>query len=140
LLDLGVSGSSGDLTFGFDANQTIDLEYWKAFGLGDPEVTLGAATGQTLSGFVIPADIADLRLLGPNNVCTVSGTGSLKVSGGFKVLVAPNPLASVDLPLNAGKVQVKTGVMAGINASFTASGAYQSEYDHWRRFERCRIL
>jgi hypothetical protein len=125
LLDLGVSGSSGDLTFGFDANQTISLEYWKAFGLGDSEVTLGAATGQTLSGFVIPADIADLRLLGPNDVCTVSGTGSLKVSGGFKVSVAPNPLASVDLPLNAGKVQVKTGVMAGINASFTISGAYQ---------------
>ena len=33
-LDLGVSGSSGDLTFGFDANGTMSLEYWKAFPLG----------------------------------------------------------------------------------------------------------
>jgi hypothetical protein len=120
-----VSGSSGDLTFGFDANQTIGFEYWKAFELGNFEPTLGAATGQTLSGFVIPADIADLQLLGPNDVCTVSGTGSLKVSGGFTISVAPNPLASVDLPLNAGRVQVKAGLMAGITASFAISGAYQ---------------
>jgi hypothetical protein len=125
LLDLGVSGSSGDLTFGFDANETIGFEYWKAFGLGNSEPTLGAATGQTLSSFVIPADIADLQQLGLNDVCTVSGTGSLKVSGGFKISVAPNPLASVDLPLNAGKVQVQAGVMAGVNASFTIAGAYQ---------------
>lgn len=124
-LDLGVSGSSGDLTFGLDSNHTIGLEYWKAFALGNSELTLGTATGQTLSDYVIPADIADLQLLGPNDVSTVSGTGSLKVSGGFKVSVAPNPLASVDLPLNAGTVQVKTGVMAGINASFTITGAYQ---------------
>ena len=39
--------------------------------------------------------------------------------------MAPNPLASVDLPLNAGKVQVKTGLMAGIKASCTVNGGYQ---------------
>jgi len=124
-LDLGVSGSSGDLTFGFAANRTIGLEYWKAFPLGGSEPTLGDATGKTLSGYVIPADLDDLQLLGLNDVCTVSGQGSLQVSGGFTVQAFPNPLASVDLPLNAGQIQVKTGVMAGISASLTISGSYQ---------------
>src|SRR5262249_51917022 len=48
-----------------------------------------------------------------------------QISGGFDVTVSPNPLASVDLPLDAGQVQVKTGVVAGIQASFTIDGAYQ---------------
>jgi len=124
-LDVGVSGSSGDLTFGFDAIRTIGLEYWKAFPLGAGELNLGEATGESISGFVIPADVDDLKLLAVNDVCTVSGQGSLKISGGFKVSAAPNPLASVDLPLNAGKLQVKTGAMAGISASFTITGSYQ---------------
>jgi hypothetical protein len=124
-LDLGVSGSSGDLTFGFDANRTIELEYWKAFPFGAGKPTLGEATGKTISGYVIPADVDDLKLLGVNDVCTVSGQGSLKISGGFKVSAAPNPLASVDLPLKTGKIEVKTGVMAGISASFTITGSYQ---------------
>jgi len=124
-LDLSVSGSSEDLTFGFDANRTIGLEYWKAFPLGEGEPSLGEATGETISGYVILADVVDLKLLAMNDVCTASGQGSLKVSAGFKVSVAPNPLASVDLPLNSGKLQVKTGAMAGISASFTITGSYQ---------------
>jgi hypothetical protein len=84
-LDLGVSGSSGDLTFGVDANRTIGLEYWKAFPLGNGGPSLGEATGATVSGFVIPADVDDLKLLALNDICTVSGHGSLKISGGFKV-------------------------------------------------------
>jgi hypothetical protein len=124
-LDLGVSGSSGDLTFGVGANRNIAIEYWKAFPLGNGEPTLGEATGRTISDYVIPADIDDLKLLGVNDICTVSGQGSLKISGGFKVTAAPNPLASVELPLNAGKLELKAGVMAGISASFTISGSYQ---------------
>jgi hypothetical protein len=124
-LDLGVSGSSGGLTFGFDANRTVGVEYWKAFALGSAEPTLGAATGETISGYVIPADVEDLKLLGVNDVCTASGQGSLKISGGFNVSAAPNPLASVDLPLNTGKLEVKTGVMVGITAAFTITGSYQ---------------
>lgn len=124
-LDLGVSGSSGDLTFGFGANGSIDIEHWKAFPLGAGEPTLGAATGQMISGFVIPADIDDLNRLGVNDVCTVSGQGNLKISAGFNVSVAPNPLASVSLPLNAGTLDVKTGAMAGISASFSIAGSYQ---------------
>lgn len=78
-----------------------------------------------ISGFVIPADVDDLNLLGVNDICSVSGQGSLRVSAGFEVSVAPNPLAAVNLPLNAGKVEVKAGTMAGISASFTIGGRYQ---------------
>lgn len=124
-LDLGVKGSSRDLTFGFDANSTTSLEYWKAFSLIPSAPTLGQATGEMISGFVIPGDLDDLRLLGLNDVSTVSGQGSLKISGGFSVSVAPNPLASVDLPLNAGTLAVKAGAIAGITASFTVAGSYQ---------------
>ena len=124
-LDLGVSGSSGDLTFGIEANRTIALEYWKAFPLGAGEPTLGDATGRTISGFVIPADIDDLRLLDLNDVATVAGQGSLEISAKFQVSAVPNPLASVDLPLNAGTFAVKSGVVAGIAASFTIAGSWQ---------------
>lgn len=124
-LGLGVSGSSGNLTFGFAANQTVAVEYWKAFPLGSSQLTLGEATGKTISGYVIPADIDDLRPLRINDVCTASGQGSLKVSAGFSVSIAPNPLASIDLPINAGTLAVKTGVVAGIKAAFTITGSYQ---------------
>jgi hypothetical protein len=124
-LDLGFSGSDGDLTFGFDKASTVNLEYLKAFPLGAGEPTLGNALGQTLSSYVIPADISDLDGLSINDIATVSGQGSLKVSGGVTVAASPNPLASVDLPLAAGTIAVKAGVTAGLSASFTLSGSYQ---------------
>lgn len=124
-LDLGVSGSSGDLTFGFDANHSVELGYWKAFPLGSAEPTLGEATGEMISAYVIPAEVEDLDLLGVNDICTASGSGSLTISGGFNVSVAPNPLASINLPLNTGKLEVQTGVIAGTTASFTLTGSYQ---------------
>jgi len=124
-LDLGVSGSDGDLTFGFDKTTTVSLEYLKAFPLGAGEPTLGNALGQALACYVIPADLSDLDALGVNDIATVSGQGSLKVSGGVSVTASPNPLASVDLPLAAGTVAVKAGLAAGLSASFTISGSYQ---------------
>ncbi len=124
-LDLGISGSDGDLTFGFDKTNTVSLEYLKAFPLGAHGPKLGEALGLTLSSYVIPADLSDLASLKINDIATVSGSGSLKISGGIKVTVSPNPLASVDLPLGAGAVAVKAGVTAGLSASFTISGTYQ---------------
>ena len=124
-LDLGVSGSDGDLTFGFDKTTTVSLEYLKAFPLGAGEPTLGDALGQTLSSYVIPADLSDLDALNINDIATVSGQGSLKVCGGVTVAASPNPLASVDLPLGAGTIAVKAGVTAGLSATFTISGSYQ---------------
>jgi hypothetical protein len=124
-LDLGVSGSDGDLTFGFDKTTTVSLEYLKAFPLGAGEPTLGDALGQTLSSYVIPADLSDLEALSINDIATVSGQGSLKVCGGVTVAASPNPLASVDLPLGAGTIAVKAGLTAGLSATFTISGSYQ---------------
>jgi hypothetical protein len=124
-LDLGVSGSEGDLTFGFDKSTTVALEYLKAFPLGAGEPRLGEAVSQTLSAFVIPADISDLAALGINDIATVSGQGNLKVSGGVQVSVSPNPLASVDLPLGAGTVEVKAGASVGLSASVAITGSYQ---------------
>src|SRR5271165_4193095 len=124
-LDLDISGSDGDLTFGFDKTTTVSLEYLKAFPLGAGEPKLGDALAQTLSSYVIPADLSDLTALGMNDIATVSGQGSLKISGGVYVSVSPNPLASVDLPLGAGTVAVKAGAAAGLTVSFAITGSYQ---------------
>jgi hypothetical protein len=124
-LDLGVSGSVGDLTFGFNRTGDVSLEYLKAFPLGVGEPTLGAALGQTLSCYVIPSELSDLEALGINDIATVSGQGTLKISGGVEVTALPNPLASADLPLGAGTIAVKAGATAGLSASFTISGSYQ---------------
>ena len=124
-LGFGVSGSSGNLTFGFAANQIVAVEYWKAFPLGGAQPTLGEATGKTIAGYVIPSGIDDLQPLGINDVSTVSGQGSLKISAGFSFSIVPNPLASIDLPIGAGTLAVKTGVVAGIKAAFHIIGSYQ---------------
>jgi hypothetical protein len=60
-----------------------------------------------------------------NDLCTVAGHGSLKVSGGFQVTTPVNPLASVTLPVNAGTLSVQSGLMTGVSVAFTLSGAYQ---------------
>jgi len=75
--------------------------------------------------FAIPARLADLNLLGVNDICSVSGQGSLKVSGSVSITTPVNPLASVNLPLGAGTIAVSDGAMAGLSASFTLSGSYQ---------------
>ncbi|MGA8594278.1 MAG: hypothetical protein WB676_05985 [Bryobacteraceae bacterium] len=124
-VDLGVSGSNGDLTFGFDKTSGVKLEYLKAFPRGIGEPSLGNALGETISSYVIPGDLSDLKLLGVNDIATVSGHGSLKVSGGVNVTAFPNPLASVGLPLGAGTIAVNAGPAAGLSASFTISGSYQ---------------
>lgn len=124
-LGLDLSGSDGGLTFGFDKASTVKLEYLKAFPLGAGEPTLGNALGQTLSSYVIPSDLSDIDALSINDIATVSGQGTLKVSGGVSVTASPNPLASVDLPLGAGTIAVKAGATSALSASFTLSGSYQ---------------
>jgi len=124
-LGLDLSGSDGDLTFGFDKTSTVKQEYLKAFPLGAGEPTLGNALGQTLSSYVMPSDLSDIDALSINDIATVSGQGTLKVSGAVSVTASPNPLASVDLPLGAGTIAVKAGATSALSASFTLSGSYQ---------------
>jgi hypothetical protein len=124
-LGLGVGGSAGDLTFGLDAKSSVTIGFDKAFSGAAVGPSLGGAVGEMLSGFAIAASVADLELLQAGDVCTVSGQGSLKLTGGFEIATPVNPLASVTLPLNAGTIDVKDGVMGGVSASVTISGAYQ---------------
>jgi hypothetical protein len=125
-LDVDVSGTSGDLTFGFDSSSELSLGHWRAFpASGAKQPTLGDAFAQTISNFVIPGDLTDLSHLQQDDICTASGTGSLQVSGGVQVTAIPNPLASVNLPLNAGTITVQEGAMAGLTVSFKITGSYQ---------------
>ena len=124
-LDLGVSGSSGDLSFGIDANAAITIEFVKAFSTAQNQPSLWTATAAMISDFVIPANVTDLRRLNPNDVCSVSGAGSLKISGSVNVAIPVNPLASVNLPLGVGTLAVQDGVLAGLSVSFALSGSYQ---------------
>ncbi|HEY7336447.1 MAG TPA: hypothetical protein VH639_16260 [Bryobacteraceae bacterium] len=124
-LNVDAFGSAGNFSFGFDKNSGVSLEFSKAFPLGEGEPTLGGALGAAMSRFAIPADLSDLDSLAIGDVATVSGQGSLTVSGGVRISMAPNPLASVDLPLGAGAISVNPGAVAGLNAHFTISGNYQ---------------
>lgn len=124
-LDAAVSGGSGNFSWGIDKSSAISLSFYKAFALGQSQPTLAQALGQTFSNFTIPNDVSDLEALQINDIATVSGSGSLTVAGGVAFSIAPNPLASVNLPLSAGTVSVQVGAVAGVSASFTMNGAYQ---------------
>jgi hypothetical protein len=64
-------------------------------------------------------------MLRAGDICTASGQGNLTLSGAFDIAAPVNPLASVKLPLNAGSIDVQDGLMAGVSASITISGAYR---------------
>lgn len=124
-LDATVTASSGDLTVGVEAAGGIQFEYLKAFATSHDQPTLAAATSAMLSGYVIPATVADLERLGANDISSVSGTRSLTVAGGISVSTPVNPLASVNLPAGVGTLTVQAGAMTGISASFTLKGSWQ---------------
>jgi hypothetical protein len=124
-LDLGVSGSSGDLTFGVDLNKSVTLGFLKAFDSRHDEPTLWEATASAFSSFVIPASVEDLKHLNQDDICTVSGQGTLTVSGSVDFYLPLNPLASVNLPLNVGTLAVQNGVMTGLSVSLSLTGSYQ---------------
>src|ERR1035441_1400429 len=85
------------------------------------------------TGAAISKPAVSLRQPSPDTVHTSPGCSkqrSFTLAGMTKPEsiwpTAPvNPLASVKLPLSAGSIDVKDGVMAGVSASLTLSGAYQ---------------
>ena len=92
---VGAGVSAGDAWFGLNAASSVTIGFDKAFSGAAMEPSLGGAVGDMLSGFVIPASVADLGLLHAGVVCAVSGEGSLKVTGSFDLTAPVNPLASV---------------------------------------------
>src|SRR5689334_17100378 len=62
-LDVNVTAPVSSLTFGFDANKSITLGFWKAFPLDANGPALDEATGRMFSSFVIPGSVADLNQL-----------------------------------------------------------------------------
>lgn len=125
LLDLGVCGTSGDLTFGIGSHQSISFEFMKAFPTNANEPTFWNATAAMFSNFVIPRDIEDLKRLNSNDLCCVSGLGSLKICGSISISTPVNPLASVNLPLRVGTLEVQDGLLAGLSTLLTLSGSYE---------------
>ena len=124
-LKVGVSGSEQALGFGFSQSTTVTFSCYKAFPLGANEPTLLEALADTMCAFVIPADPGDLGMLGLHDVACAAGSGALEISTGVSVTAAPNPLASVDLPLGAGNLSVKMGAAAGFTAGVTIRGSWQ---------------
>ncbi len=122
----GSAPAATDLTLGFKTHSSVTLQYYRGFPLGNGEPAVGAALGETAGHFVVPASVPDLLLLHVNDVATVSGTGSITVCGDFKFSLVTNPLASIDLPLGAGTIAVKDGVVEDLRASFQLEAAYQT--------------
>jgi hypothetical protein len=121
----GATVAAGDLSFGLNAASSVTFAFDKTFATAAPAPTLGDAVGRMLAAFVIPASVADLGMLAQGDVASVSGQGSLKLTAGFDIAAPVNPLASVKLPLNAGSLDVKDGLMAGVSAAVTLSGGYR---------------
>ncbi len=122
---VSAGATAGELSFGIDAGSSVTIGFSKAFDGAVPAPSLGGAVGQMISGFVLAASVDDLKMLRAGDVCTVAGEGSLTLSGSFDIAAPVNPLASVKLPLNAGSIDVQNGLMAGVSASITLSGAYR---------------
>jgi hypothetical protein len=124
-LAVSAGGTAGELSFGIDAGSSVTIGFTKAFDGAAPAPSLGGAVGQMFSGFVIAGSVDDLKMLRAGDICTASGQGNLTLSGAFDIAAPVNPLASVKLPLNAGSIDVQDGLMAGVSASITISGAYR---------------
>lgn len=124
---VGIDGATplADLTVGFKTGVGVTFNYFRAFALGENEPTVGTALGETVHRFVIPNSLAALRLLAPNDIAAVSGNGSLTLSADVSISLPTNPLVSIDLPLAAGPIAVRDGLVADLSASFQVEGSYQ---------------
>jgi hypothetical protein len=122
---LNLSGKDNDLTFGVNAGAGISAQFFRAFPTANGVKTVGVALGDLISHLVIPADLADIAVMGTDDIVTVSGTGSFGLSGGLSLSVTPNPLASPALPVVNQAVSVKASASLDLAGSFSVTGNYQ---------------
>jgi hypothetical protein len=124
-VDVGLTGGSGNVTFGIDVGGGVGTEYFRRFDVNAAHPTVAEAFGTVISDFTLPADIPDLDAMQTGDICTVSGNGSLKISGDFSVSASPNPLATPDLPVINQALTLQAGATLDVGASFELKGAYQ---------------
>lgn len=125
-LQISVEGSTslpaGQAAFGMQAGGQATVTNSRPFA---PDTKLPEALGQTLGGFAVPMEIADLEAMAAGTVVDVEGSGSLTFSGSANLLAVTNPLATVSLPAPAGALNVSAGSSFQVGASFTLSGEYE---------------
>ena len=126
-LSTELTNKKGDLGFGFGAGSQIALNTYRLFEKNAAGAFPNSleALKETVAGFVIPGDLADLEKLATGSIATVEGNGSLKFSGDFNVLSVVNPLAAVNLPDPIGELKINSAGSIKLGASFEISGAYQ---------------
>lgn len=117
------SASQGDLKFGFDAQKSVELAFYRQLDQATP---LGNALVNTIQNFFIPADLDDIANMPENSIATVSSTGQLCFSGSVNLLSFSNPLATLPLPSVVGSgPQLTAGASVTVGASYKFTGEYQ---------------
>ncbi len=122
------TSESGDLSFGLSGGSSLGFSSYRLFertGTAPFPLWLDALK-ESVANFIIPRDLNDLAKMSVGSVATVSGSGSLKVSGEVELLSAINPLASLNLPEPiGGTLELSSGGSIKVGASFEISGAFQ---------------
>lgn len=124
-VNLGLTGSVSDLNFGITSGGGFEIEYFRKFSVDATKPIVAEALTSVLSDFVLPADVSDLDAMQPGDIATVSGHGTVKLSGDMSVSVSPNPLASPDLPVVNQPLLMTGSGSLDVGASFSVSGEYQ---------------
>jgi hypothetical protein len=123
---VGVSAASagGLPQFGVSPGATVDIRNYQSFPLKQG-ITLLDAVEETVGDFIIPANSDDLASLPDGCVATVTGTGSLKISGMANLLAVTNPLASAELPAPLPALSVTAGGVVEVGASLELRCTFQ---------------
>ncbi|MGO9271170.1 MAG: hypothetical protein ACLQOO_13095 [Terriglobia bacterium] len=121
---IAVAPEAGLLQFGVGPGENVDIRNYQSFPLNQG-MTLLDAVEETVGNFIIPASADDLTSLPDGCVATVTGTGSLKLSGTANLLAVTNPLASVALPASLPVLSVTAGGVVQVGASLELRCTFQ---------------
>jgi hypothetical protein len=119
-----VGSDAGTLQFGIGPGKTIEIRNYQSFPLNQ-KIPLLDAVRETVSRFSVPFCCDDLSSLPEGCVATVTGTGSLKLSGAVNLLAITNPLASASLPAPLPTLSVTAGGTVQIGATVEVRCKYQ---------------
>jgi hypothetical protein len=120
-----IGGSADALGFGIEPGLNVKIASYRKFPAGSDAPPLLEALQQSIGGFVIPADAADITAISPGSLVTVITTWTLRVSGTVNLLAMANPLATVQLPAGIPAITVKAGESVQVGASYQISGEFQ---------------